>query len=288
MVPARVGLRSSTREIAKKLRTSPGTVANRTRAMYASGLLLGSSVYFNPVLLGLHGGAYALEVSPTLPKPQVIGELKSIEGLLFIHNFHGNLIGIYFAYKDGNSLERKLELFRTTCLANNGIFSAIPFPPCTISPTASEWKLISRLSEKSYESYSQLATELNTSVRTLKRKISRIQDGGAILSSPRLNYTRIDVGVACDVIVIFSSPEKKPEAEKKITTLLTDCLLFGGPAEDYMVYNLVVPNLHTASELANLVRKIGGVRTTRIELVDEHIDLTEGLQTMIPRHFFED
>ncbi len=206
MLPAKVGLRSSYREMAKKLGVSPGTIRNRVEKMYSTGVLSGSSVYLNPSLLGLKGGAYAMDVSPNLSKNKAVDRLKSLDGILFIHNFRGSLVGIQFVYEDERALKKKIDLFQTVSGAERkGIFSRVVFPPCTTTLTDPEWLLISRLSRQTFGSYSQLARQLKISVRTVRRRLSKLLAARAIMSVPTLDYRAISGSVPADSARYFPS-----------------------------------------------------------------------------------
>ncbi|MGI0085430.1 MAG: hypothetical protein ACREBQ_10145, partial [Nitrososphaerales archaeon] len=129
-VTCKSGLRSSFRHMAKKTHVSNGTVRNRIRLMRASGVLTGTSVYPNPSLRGLKGGAYAFDVAASAPKVEIIEELKLIDGLWFIHNFHGSLVGILFVYPNEKDLQNKIQQFHNLSGAKDGIFSRVFYPAC--------------------------------------------------------------------------------------------------------------------------------------------------------------
>jgi DNA-binding Lrp family transcriptional regulator len=278
MVPARVGLRSSYRDMAKKLESSPGTIRNRVLKMYSSGILGGSSIYVNPNLIGLKGGTYAVDVSPKLSKPEVLEKLKSLRNTLFIHDFRGGLVGFAFVYEPEKGMDETVAEFNRICGAekDRGIVSEVDYPPCSIAASDAEWRLISRLSGGSFDSYSQLARELKVSVRTLKRRLTKLNSERAILSVPTLNYRAIRGGLPADVIVVFLSPASRAEAEKKILQLVGDYMVFAGIAREYIVYNLVLPNISTLSDIISSIGKIEGL-TLRAEIVEEHIDVTKHL-----------
>jgi hypothetical protein len=46
---------------------------------------------------------------------------------------------------------------------------------------------------------------------------------------------------------------------------------------EYVVYNLILPSVAIASELASTISGLEEVAMVRVELVDEHIDLTRNL-----------
>jgi hypothetical protein len=104
-----------------------------------------------------------------------------------------------------------------------------------------------------------------------------------VLSSPTLNYRAIKNAVPADVIVVFTSPDVKSQAEGKIIRILGDFLIFAGVGEEFVVYNLILPSMHMVSDLVNSVKVIDGVKTVRAGLVDEHIDLTRNLHKIHQR-----
>jgi hypothetical protein len=54
-------------------------------------------------------------------------------------------------------------------------------------------------------------------------------------------------------------------------------LILAGIGREYVVYNLILPSVAIASELASTISGLEGVAMVRVELVDEHIDLTRNL-----------
>ncbi len=50
-----------------------------------------------------------------------------------------------------------------------------------------------------------------------------------------------------------------------------------GAGEEFAVYNLFLPKITMATDLANSASRIDGVTSARVELVDEHADLTSRL-----------
>jgi hypothetical protein len=71
-------------------------------------------------------------------------------------------------------------------------------------------------------------------------------------------------------------PHAKVEPENRILQLVADHMVYMG-AGDFTVYNLVLPKATMATDLANSVSRIDGVGAARVELVDEHADLTSKL-----------
>jgi DNA-binding Lrp family transcriptional regulator len=283
MLPAKVGLRSSYRDMAKKIGSSAGTIRNRVKKMYSAGILSGSSVFVNPAILGMTGAAYALDVSSDVPKTEVIEQLRKVENILFIHNFRGSMIGMSLVHESENELEDVIDRLHHICGAKTGMLSRVEYPSCLFTLSDRDWKLIFALSEGGFRSYSEISKKLNLSVRTVVRRLSLLRSEGAIMSVPTLNYRAIRGGLAVDIVAVFSSADSKEITEGKIMPFVNDYLIFAGVGKDYVVYNLIVPSVSIATELSTTVSKIGGVSMVRAEFVDEHIDLTRNLLTVLER-----
>ncbi len=284
VLPGRPGLISSYRELARKIGFSAGTVRNRINGMYSSGVLIGSSVYPNPNFLGLKAGAFAIESSPLLSKSDVVDGIRSVDGVYFIQNFHGTYLGIAFVYQDEESLASKLASFRKATGAEEGMFSRVFYPPCRDTLTVPEWKLIASLSRGHFQSYEKLARELNISVRTLKRRLSRITAVGAILSVPNMDYTAISGGVPADLIVSFADSKARSEIESRIIEVVKEYTIYAGVWESFGMYSMILPKVVTATLLANKVRRTPGVKMARVEIVDEHFDRSIAMADYAEKH----
>jgi DNA-binding Lrp family transcriptional regulator len=282
--PARPGLIASYRQIARALGISPGTVRNRVGQLIRSGFLQGVSVYANPNVLGLLGGSYAIQVSPAMKKTQVIDRLARVDGVVFFENLRGSLLGIGFTYHDADDLEEKLSQIDRLAHSTRGMFSRVMHPPCSVSLTPPEWALVSRLMAGSFRTYSHLAGDLGVSVRTLKRRLAKLDRSGAVLTFPKMDLRAIAGGVAADLLVSYHDEPTKSEAQAKVRLLVDDWMIFAGPWEDFESYRLILPNVSRATELAEAVGQLPGVAHAQLELVDGLVDNFERLRHYVDRH----
>jgi DNA-binding Lrp family transcriptional regulator len=281
--PARPGLGASYRGIARTLSVSPGTVRNRVLRMAATGVLTGSSVYANPNLLGLEVGAYAVEVSPSRRKREVVDRLRGLEGVYFLQNFRGNLLGVIFAYPDARSRKRTVGAVHRITGAESGLFSRVSYPPCHVTLSGSEWKLLARLIRGPFSTYAALARELRVSPRTVKRQVAKLVHARAVLSVPTVDYRALSGCVPADLLVVYTSPSVRHEAERKILGLVGDRMVFAGVWVDFGMYSLILPKVSAATEIAEEVSRLPGVGTSRVEIVEEHIDQVHVLWKYVDR-----
>jgi DNA-binding Lrp family transcriptional regulator len=282
--PARPGLIASYRQIARAVGVSPGTIRNRVGHLTRSGVLRGIAVYANLTLLGLRSGSYAVEVSPSLRKSEVIDRLSRIPGLVFFENFRGSLLGIGVAYAADRDLEKTLAQIDAVAQSPRGMFSRVTHPPCSVELTQPEWQLLSRLMSGGFRSYGQLARELRASIRTLKRRIAKLDRSGALLTFPQLDYTAITGAVAAGLLVTFRDTPSKEDAKVRVRQLLDDWTTFIGGWEDFEFYRLFLPNVAKAAEVGESVRAVPGVGFFRVEFVDGLIDQLGTLKVYVDRH----
>jgi len=283
--PARAGFRASNRAIARALHVSPGTVRNRIHRMSAAGVLTGSSVYANPNLLGLESAAYAVEVSPGRKKGEVVDRLRGLEEIYFIQNFRGNFLGLAFVFSDEPSRAKTVEEIHQITGARGGVFSRVHHPPCSVGLAPPEWRVLSRLTRGSFSTYAALARELGASTRTIKRRVAKLVRSRAILSVPTLNYRALSGCVPVDLVVAFTSPAARHEAERKILALVGNRMIFAGMWSDFGLFSLLLPSVSTATRLADEVPRVPGVRTALVEIVEDHIDQVGALHRYVDRRW---
>jgi DNA-binding Lrp family transcriptional regulator len=243
----------------------------RIRRLYASGVIRGSSILLNPNLLGLKYGAYVLDVSPLLNKPNVLDRLKRVEGTLFLHDFIDSLVWIGFVYQSDSELQSRLDVFKETAGAE-GIFSRIPYPDSKGSMNYSKAKLILRLLRGEFESYDELASEVGISVRTLKRTLSKLVEERAIYSLPKLDYESMTNCVPADLLLLFRDAETARTSGRRILPLVADYLVFAALWDTLGMCSLILPDVGTMSRIADSAKRVEGVASARIDIVRERID----------------
>jgi DNA-binding Lrp family transcriptional regulator len=272
MVP---GLGISYRRMGKKVGASEGTVRNRVAKMRSSGLVRGSKIVPNPGILGLELGTYGMDTSNSLDKAKVVSQLRLVDGTAVVQNHHGRFVGLVFLYEDGESLARKLELYRKIGGADDGLFARVVFPPCSVSLKGSDWRVIDYLIRRGPGKTSHAAADLHLSSWGLRRKLALLTQGRAIFTQLDIDFTRLINSVAVDFIVQYVSADARSNSEPKIMTLLGDYMFYTGIWEGVGVYSLFLPNTSVATTLAVRIRQFSGVKMARAELVDEHFDQFE-------------
>jgi DNA-binding Lrp family transcriptional regulator len=273
--PARPGPIASYREVARKLQANPGTVRNRIARMIKTGLLQGVLFYINPSLIGLQGCSYALEVAPNRSKPEVMRRLAAVEGVVFFENFRGPLLGLGILYDTEAGRHATLGKIDRIAGGAPGLCTPVTHPPAPKSLSRAEWTLALRLMTGSFQSFRQLAEELHIPVRTLRRRLDKLGDTGALLTYPRLDYRALSGSIAAELVVGLNDPALRSEAESRIMVIAGDWTTFVGAWETFNIYRLFLPRVSLLTDMAQEVGRIPGVLFARAELVDgleDHLD----------------
>ena len=247
VLPGRPGIRPSDRKMAKVLNIPPATLRYRIRRMYSSGVLKGSLIFPNPNLLGLKYGAYTMDISDLARKPEVVRKLKLVDGAYMIHDFIGSLIWVTFVYEGDLELPKKLDLMKEIA-GVQGIFSSIPYPPCTASLTRVDAELLLYLSKFGLSTAGELAKKSDVSVRTVERRLAKLVGEGALLSLPSVNYSAITDCVPADLLVLFKDLDAARGAQRNILSVLGDQLILAALWDVVGMCSLMLPNVSAATD----------------------------------------
>jgi DNA-binding Lrp family transcriptional regulator len=273
VIPGRPGISPSYRELAKKLKVPNTTVRNRIRRMYSDGILLGSSVFPNPNLLGLKSSAYTMDVSPMVQKSEAVEKLKHVSGASFIHDFLGTLVWVVFIYDSEAAMKKSIDQMKEIALTD-GVLSNIPYPPCSIELTKPDAELILYLSKHGFSSDRDLAKALGISTRTVQRRLTNLVNGGALISLAKVNYSAMKECVPADLLILFRSLEDALGSEKRILPILGDRVILASLWDVVGMCSLILSDVSAVTDLANKIKQVEGVAVARVEIVKDHIDMT--------------
>lgn len=215
------------------------------------------------------------------PKTDAVEKLRLVDGTVLLVNYHGTGVGMIFFYDGEKSLRRKLDLVAR--IAGGPVHSAgdIPYPPCPLRLGLVDWKMLDRLQKRPTASYAAVAQELGLSVRTVKRRVTRMTTGGAAFLLPSGDETKLRDTLRCDLHVKWGDMRLRAQAEAEILGMLGDYNFFSGLWTTFSVFNLLVPNAPTANELLVKASALKGVGGARIEFVMERYESYDVLSDLI-------
>ncbi len=271
--------------IGKKFHVSEDTIRNRIKRLQLKGFWQGWKLLINPNILGLSTIALFFDVLPPSSKDDSIRKFKLIQGVLVIVSYYGSSLAVILYHESEQSLRKQIELIQRISNTENMDHANIPFPECNINLSKTDWNIVRTLQKDLRKSYNAVSKELGLSSRTVRRRLATMIQERALFALGSLNPEVLQGAILVDLLVHYASPESRAEVDRKIISQLDDYLYYAGLWVGLGLFNLIIPNISKAQEILNWVKEEPGVRSARIELQQERIELYEVLNEQLEKKF---
>ena len=266
-------VRISYANVAAGLNIDEETVRSRLKHMNDVRFLRGWQLILNPGLLGREAAIVELSVGDSESKPEVISRLKLLEGVMLIDDLYGNELAVLTMYENASALERQVRLFASLCGGPTPASWKLGFPPCELTPTRTDWRIMQALRRDGRGRLSDVARSLRLSTRTVKRRMIQLVDGNAFYLDPLLDLGKVG-GVRCRFWVTSEASWKQAVVKTILSGLQRIIWTHTAPQE----YSLFVAHLSNVSEVQERLlwmKQLGGVREVRSTIEVEHIHVQE-------------
>jgi DNA-binding Lrp family transcriptional regulator len=265
--PGSPAMRKSFRSMAKDLRVDQGTIRSRMKKFQEQRILKGWYLGVSPALMG-HSVVHAwLDVEPERDKEGLIHELVLVRGVERVCNYLGPRVSLILLYRKEKDLE--LSLKRITKLArSNKLFHGqgappVPYPNLTETDAA----IIGSLQQDPWKPYLAAAKELGFSVKTVKRRVTRLSETGAIYMLPDVNLKALQGIIPVELVVFYGSGELKAEVNERIASRIRDELVFSQISGLHGYFALMVPNVSMVEGIERWVKQQNGVSDVHTEVL---------------------
>jgi len=277
-------IRRSFKAVAKKLNIDEVTVRKRIAKMKRSGFLQGWTVMANPTLVGLRLAQISFDVPSLGAKPDLVEQLKLMQGSFVLVDCFGTSLFLSFLYRDEESLQKQVELVRRMSKATNLVCQRTPIPESRGRLTETDWGIVRALQQDPRKSYGVIGAKLGVSSRTVRRRLQRMIENRAIFILPSMNPAALEGVIQADLLVSFKNPESKTEIDQKIMVIWADYLAraeVGSPETSF--FNLFIKNVSQAQEVLQWVSGQPGVKNSRVDLIQKRFELYTSLNTELER-----
>ena len=274
-------VRISTAQVAAGLHVGEETVRNRLKGMNDARFLRGWQLVLNPVLLGREAAIVELRVDDLESKPEVISQLKLLEGVTVIGDFYGKELAVTTLYENAATLERQIRLFASLCGCRTPVSWRLGFPPCELTPTRTDWRIMQVLRRDGRARLSDVARRLRLSTRTVKRRLTLLVDGNAFSLDPILDVGKVG-GVRCRFWVT-SEASRKRAVDKAILSGIPRIISTHTAPQEYSLFFAHLSNASEVREILNWMKKVEGVREVRVTFGVEIIHVQEWLEGEIEK-----
>ena len=271
-------LRKSFRNIGKNLQIDQGTVRNRIRKFEQNGLINGFYLAVNPSLFGLKLGALFFDVRPQFEKENLKRTLSTIDKVLLVCDYLGPKLSTVFCYSGEEDLKKITRQITRMANSEDVICQDKPFLPCNeLKLTPLDWKIINALQNGDpwKKSFSSIARETRLSTKTVKNRIQRLVEEGAIYLLVSLNLGSFEGFVPADLNVVYESPEYRDKVIVLVREYLGDMLVFADIEDkQHGYFALAVPTIARIRAIENWVKSCKGIRNARVEVLHDILSIS--------------
>ncbi len=280
--PLSMNSRKSFRAIARNLGVDELTVSERLQKLRRTGFLRGWLLFFNPNLLGLKQAQLLFEIQPK-QKEEQIEKLRPLESVLAIIEHLGTSMYVLLSAEDDESLRGQVKMVESI-VGKSSLFLRIPFPLTNLKLSHTDVQIVRALSVDPRRLYSAIATELNLSNKTVKRRLERLIDERAVFTIPSMDPGSLEGGMLVDLLVRYSSRNNRGPVNRELLAKLDDCSVraqLGDP--DYAFFNLLITKISAIRDALKQVKSIEGVREARIDVVQNRSEFFDHYSAQIER-----
>lgn len=280
-------VRESYASIAKRLGIDEETVRKRIKRAVKTGSIQGWRVVIHPHLIGHKDVEVDLEVNDAERKPEIVSQIKLIEGVIWILNFEGTGLFVLFYSESGQALSRKVQLIRTICGAEKLTMWSNSLPPCDIKISRTDWRIIWAIRDDPRKSLSEIAKEAGVTTRTVNRRLTLLTESRAFFLVGLANF-RQSAGVSCNMLIFCPHENSKYSAAERIVSRFENIVFGGSTSSNYLFYNMVFDNLYEANEAYEWIKGLKGVGAVRMGIMRDLIFVRDWLDEEMKKGMSKD
>ena len=278
-------VRQSYARIAEKLGVDEETVRNRIARAQKTGFLGGWRPVLNPHLIGRESAGIDLEVNDETGKPNAISQIKLIDGVVFVLEFHGKGLQVLLYYENEQDLARKIQLITSICRSKDPVYWKGGLPPCELNLKKTDWEIVKALRRDARRSPSDVGREVGVSTRTVKRRLTLMTNGRAFFVLLLLDFGKAQ-GVNCRFIIFGEDENSKNTLDKQVMSRLS-VFFSHTTTKNLSVYSAVFSNLSEAEDALQWIKRLDGVKEARMGIMKEFTLVNEWLDQEIEKRLAE-
>jgi DNA-binding Lrp family transcriptional regulator len=252
-------LRKSFRSMAKDLEVDQGTIRSRIKKFQEQRVLRGWYLGVSPSLTGQDVVHAWLVVEPESDKDIVMERLLSVQDVERVCDYLGPKLSLVLLCKKGTDPDVLLgslgPLVGSKSLHKQAV---IQVPTHELKET--DAAIIGVLGRDPWKPYSIVARELGLSAKTVKRRVAKLTDDGAVYILPIIDLKALQGIIPMDLVVDYVSRESRAKVNELITSHVEQNLVFSNCAGHHGYFALAVPNVSQVEQIARWVRQQNGVK----------------------------
>ncbi|HXW36666.1 MAG TPA: Lrp/AsnC family transcriptional regulator [Nitrososphaerales archaeon] len=274
--------RESFSTIGKKLGADPETVRATLKRSSQFGLVEKWRLMINPELFGMKLAGVELEAIDEERKSSAVSQLKLVEGVSEIFDFHGKALRVIFYFEDEFTLVRKIELIKSICGFQGTPPSWVSnLPQSGIKLRGIDWRVIKAVLHDPRAKTMVIARGLGVSRRTVNRRLRRLSGAHVAYVIPVRNVKK-SRGTFCSFIVFYRGSGLKATMEYLSSRNARIDFVYEA-AKGTLILTLVTDNPADADELHRGIKGLEGVSEVRMGLMNDFIFVDDWIDRMVAR-----
>lgn len=268
--------------MAKRLGADAETIRTTLKRSIESGLVQSWRLMINPELLGCKLAGTQLDVDEVGRKLHVISQIRLIEGVVQILDFHGTGLRVVLYFEDEFSLIRKKELIKSICGHEGEIPHWISnLPHCDLKLRNVDWKIVKWVMHDPRMDTSMVARQIRVSSRTVNRRLRRMTEAKVAYLIPVRNAKKAK-GTICSFLFFCSESGREAIREFLRSQPVRVDFIYGS-TKDIFISTLIANNPSEANEMQDQLKRLVGVSEVKMGLVNDFIFVDDWLDQRVAR-----
>jgi DNA-binding Lrp family transcriptional regulator len=262
-------LRKSFRSMAKELGVDQATMRRRMRKFQEQRILKGWYLGVNPGLRGRNVVHAWFRVRDESHKESLIERILLVPDVERVLNLLGQEIRVVLTFRKGSDPTTTLKRLGKLAGPNAILYKQDIVQTLLRQVDKTDLEIIGSLRQDPWKSYSVVAQELGVSVRTVKRRVTRLSEDGTIHMQPIINLRAVQGILPVVLAVEYASSESRIAANERITSYLKDVLLTAPPSGSYGRFALTVGSASQVEQITKWVKQQDGVKGAEARVVQD-------------------
>ena len=224
----------------------------------------------NPALLGQELRGMQLDVDHQERKKEIIAQLKLIEGVLVIFDFHGKGIRVVFYCPNSSAMERKIKLIAYICGFEAKLhhwYTKLPAPEMRLRQM--DWRILQILLKKPRMEILPIARQLGISTRTVNRRLRQMTSSFVAYLIPVREVRKSRGVISCFLITCPEELHALIENEIRARGHKVDFVYTS--LTNHFLVTLLMDNLAGAEDLLLSIKNLIGVKEARLDIMKDFI-----------------
>ena len=273
-------VRETYSSIAGRLGIDEETVRRRLKQAERLGSLPGWKMLVNPQLIGCKAASIHFKVRDEGMKSEVISELRRMDGIVKILNFHGDKLLLTLYYQDVGSLQTKVDHIISVSDSPQPDVWELTFPEPQIKTTSTDWMIIGSMLDDARKSLKVVSESVEVPERTVERRLNKLTEGNAVYLQGMPNFSKF-VGLSCVFIIYCPEEKDKRTVDRVIHSTVRRIELANTGAKQYSTFVTLFDNLAESVNFNDWINGLEGVKRVSMGIMKELIIEQEWLQKEI-------